>query len=410
MRVFYIAQYFLPERIAPAYRASETAEQWGKSGVDVTVFTGYPNYPTGKIFDGYKPKLLQEENKNGIRILRSKLIAKNNNTIVGRLINACSFFFFALVNIAFQSKRMQNNYDVILATSGPIFSALLGPILAKKWRCPLIVEFRDITFKQMIATGASSHAISVQIMRALEMFICKRANSIVTVTEGFKAELSSEGIRPEKISVITNGVDILEAHDIFFSQNDSLCISYFGTLGISQCVENTVPYVRALLQHIRSLSYLIVGDGARKNEMVCACECLPFVQLLPSMSIQNLEEYYGQTQLSIVTLRKSDSFGATIPSKLFQIMGRGIPVLFIGPEGEAASIVRKFDAGICLTGDFDTDVHDLGRFFSDANWQERLIEMGRNGQAAVKEHYSRTALANKYLLLLEQVAEAKVNA
>ena len=85
MKILYFSQFYTPESIAPSFRATENSKLWKKMGYDDTVFTGYPNYPTGKIFDGYTPKLLTEEYIDEVRVLRNKLVAKPNTNMIKRL-------------------------------------------------------------------------------------------------------------------------------------------------------------------------------------------------------------------------------------------------------------------------------------------------------------------------------------
>jgi glycosyltransferase involved in cell wall biosynthesis len=401
MKILYFSQFYTPESIAPAFRATDNSRLWVESGNDVTVFTGYPNYPTGKIFDGYRAKLLTEEKIEGVRVLRSKLVAKPNVTIISRLENALSFFWFALVNIFFNGKKVGKGFDVVLGTSGVIFTALLAWIYATLHTAPFVFELRDITYIQLMATGKSKNGFTVRAMKFLELFLCKRANTIVVVTNGFKKILIEDGISSNKIEVITNGVDILES----FSQNEfpeKLVLSYFGTLGISQNIMDTFSYAEKIKEYCNSFEYLLIGEGAQKNliEENLLKGKFPFVRMLPGMSAEKLEAYYHNTELSVITLKKSDNFKYTIPSKVFQVMGRGIAMLFIGPEGETSDIIRKYDAGLTLTGTFQEDKMILKQFFDNPNWRTELKRMGQNGSVAVMEHFSRRNLADKYINIL----------
>lgn len=210
MKILYFTQFYIPESIAPAFRATENSKIWYKMGHDVTVFTGYPNYPTGKIFPGYDPELLKEETIDGVRVLRSKLVAVPNTSMTNRLKNALSYFFYGWINIHFRKSIIGKNYDVVLGTSGVIFNALLAEIYAAIIHTPFVFEIRDITWLQMIATGKSVKNIGVRGMRSLELYLCKKAKKIVVVTNGYKKVLSENGIEKNKIEVITNGVDIPE--------------------------------------------------------------------------------------------------------------------------------------------------------------------------------------------------------
>ena len=194
MRILYFSQFYRPESIAAAFRAEENARLWAEAGQQVTVFTGYPNFPKGKIFDGYTPRLLSEERADGVRILRSKLYAKPNTTIAARMLSALSFFFFGLVNLVFNRRKIGKDYDIVLGTSGIIFAAALGWIYAAVHRLPFVFELRDISYVQMQTTGRSPKSISVRLMRWMELFLCRKAKKIVVVTNGFRKTLAEDGI------------------------------------------------------------------------------------------------------------------------------------------------------------------------------------------------------------------------
>lgn len=400
MNILYFSQFYMPESIAPAFRATDNSRLWKQAGHTVTVFTGYPNYPVGKIFDGYEPKLLTEECINGVRVLRSKLIAKPITSMAARLQNALGYFFFGWINTHFQIKKIGKDYDVVIGTSGIIFNALLAKLFASKIKKPYVFEMRDITYIQMQATGKSRNNLTVRGMKALELWLCRKAAKVVVVTNGFKNILASEGIPDEKIEVITNGVNA-EISERAYDSKNKFVLSYFGTFGISQNIANTFQYAAVIAKIIPEFQYLIIGDGAQRKEIEDAAVNYEYIEVLPGMPSSQLEPYYNDTQLSVVTLQKSDNFKYTIPSKIFQVMGRGIAVLFIGPEGESADIIRKYKAGITLTGTLENDLMILQQFFSEPDWEQRLRDMGCNGRKAVEEHYLRSKLALDYIGILE---------
>lgn len=404
MNILYFSQFYKPESIAPSFRATDNAENWVKEGNNVTVFTAFPNYPTGRVFYGYRVRLLAKQTIEGVKVFRSKLIVKPNTSMFNRLENALSFFFFGLYNICFNSKKIGKEYDVVLGTSGTIFAALLGWAYTAMYSKPFVFEIRDITFKQMIATGKKEHNITVLGMKCLELFLAKRANKVVVVTNGFRNILINNGIKAEKIHVITNGVDVNIAKQ---EDNHKLVLSYYGTLGISQNIVDTFSYSNIIKNKVVDFEYLIIGEGAQKSQIKKEIDNNQhdYINLMDGMSSDELEQYYCLTKLSVVTLKKSDSFKDTIPSKVFQIMGRGIAVLFIGPEGEAAEIIRKYNAGIVLTDTVENDLAALKDFFSKENWKTILDQMGENGAEAVAKFYSRKKLAYKYLEILKSATE-----
>ena len=404
MNILYFSAFYKPEAMAASFRATEQSKIWTELGNNVTVFTGYPNYPKGYIFGGYTPRLLMKEKLDGVDVIRSKVIAKKNTSILKRLQNALSYYFFGRINICFNKKKIGKDYDVVLGTSGVVFNALLAYRYARKIKAPFVLEIRDITFEQMIAVGKKPGSMSVRMMKYLELKLCQKAKSIVVVSHGYKKILIDNGIAEEKIAVITNGVDIEECSR---QPEDGLLLSYFGTIGISQDIEEAFDYADVIREYVKDFEFLVVGDGALQESIVKRASQTDYVKVLKGMPIEQLEPLYDRSLLSLVKLKKTDNFKYTIPSKIFQIMGRGIAVLFVGPDGETAGIIRDNKAGIVLTGDKESDIRQIRSFFSQNDWRNKLEEMGRNGAETVKQQYSRYTLSKEYLTILDRAKKKR---
>lgn len=168
----------------------------------MTVFTGWPNYPAGHLFDGYEMTSLHEESIDGVRVFRSASKIQPNTSFAKRIGSGVSFISNGLRNLGRKSP-VGSDYDVVLVTCGTVFSAWLGVHYARIHHLPLVIEFRDLTYKQMLATG--SKGAKAAAMKALELSFCKAADRIVVLTNGFKNDLTTEGISREIISVVPNG-------------------------------------------------------------------------------------------------------------------------------------------------------------------------------------------------------------
>lgn len=404
-KILYISQFYPPESIASAFRAHEHAQKWSRDGHDVTVMTGWPNYPLGRIFDGFKPCLLEESRDEKVRLLRSKLIARPNTNLFGRIANGCSFLFFGVANVLFNGRKVGRGYDVVLASSGTIFAGYIGLLYAKTHRVPLVAEFRDITFEQMMATGLSPSSWKVRIMRALELRFARSADRVVVLTEGFRKSFTGYGIDASKIDVVPNGADVQSAAKVVSDREVRL--GYFGTLGLSQNIPKTLE-LAALIERVSAVPvrYTLIGEGAARHEVENAlCSGYPFAELHHGMSPEQLERYYRECDLTFVSLQRSDSFRATVPSKIFQSFARGVPVLFVGPDGEAAEIIRDAGAGLVLCGSDEDNEKVLRAFFGDPDWRQRLAAMGERAQKLMQESYSREVLAERMLKVLCGIAK-----
>jgi glycosyltransferase involved in cell wall biosynthesis len=411
MNIFYVTQFFYPERTAAAFRAYDNARIWTQMGHAVTVFTGYPNFPTGKLFKGYTIEILQKEKIEDIDVIRSKIVIKPNTNKIVRAISYLSFTFFSLYNMIFNKKQIEKKYDLVLATSGTVFAPIAGYYYAKKHKIPFVLEIRDITHKQMLATGSSENSIGYKFIRWLELHLSIKADKIIVVTNGFKHELIKAGINKDKIEVIPNGVVVKDTPLTQFNKNDNeIIFSYFGTFGISQDLTRVLHIFSKLKVKNKIIKLILIGDGAEKDKLLQYKQehQLENILILENKPQAELEKYYQISDFCLVVLKNNNFFKTTIPSKMFQIMGKKRPVIFFGPKGEAASIIEKAKAGLILTEeDINTNIYFLSQYLNELiennELQKKITEFSLNGFEFVSNNYNREKLAGKYLDILATV-------
>lgn len=398
MKILYFTQFYSPENIAAAFRAKDHSAVWVDEGHEVTIFTGWPNYPVGKLFSGYVMEKLGEEVIDGVRVFRSQLKIQPNTSFAKRIESGVSFVLNGLWNTR-KDSPVGEDYDVVLVTSGTVFAAWLGVHFAKKKRLPLVVEFRDLTYRQMIATGSSESSLKVRAMKALELSFCKAADCIVVLTDGFKKDLEAAGVPGDNIAVVPNGADVVACEHAW---DGPLRLGYFGTMGLSQDVPATVEYVKRIVSLGLASSYELIGEGAARDELeqLVATGDYGFLKLEHGIPMAELEPRYAGVHMTVVSLQKNAEFSGTIPSKIFQSFARGVPVLFMGPEGDASELVRRSGAGIALCGSEEEDIGELEAFASRADLAGNLARMSDAAVAFVDREYSRRLMADKMIAVL----------
>ncbi len=403
MRILYFTQFYSPENIAAAFRAKEHAAVWTAEGHEVTVFTGWPNYPVGKLFNGYVMERLGKEIIDGVRVFRSQSKMQPNTSFAKRIESGVSFISNGLWNTR-KDSPVGEDYDVVLVTSGTVFAAWLGVHFAKKRGLPLVVEFRDLTYRQMIATGSSEASLKVRAMKALEFSFCRAAKKIVVLTNGFKDELSENGVPERMITVVPNGADLVPCTHTWSS---TLRLGYFGTMGISQDVIRTLELAAGLHREGLLESYTLIGEGAMRSsvEERLASEVYSFATLGHGIPKDELEPWYGRVHMTVVSLQRNKDFTGTVPSKIFQSFARGTPVLFIGPDGEAARLVRESGGGIALCGDDQECADTLAKFASSPDLPSKLLEMEGRAVDYMRRNYTRRILAERMLDVLSEVTD-----
>lgn len=409
LKVLYISHYFPPEVNAPAVRVSETAERWAQRGADVTVLTCFPNHPSGIIpeeYRGYKHLL---EVRNNVRIVRTYVYAAPNAGIIRRIINYFSFMLSSII-LGF---RQVGEPDVIIATSPQFFVAIAGYILSRLKRCKFIFEVRDIWPEEIVAVGAMTNRIAIRTLEAIEVFLYKKADLIVAVAQGTIDLLAKKGISQSKIALVPNGVNM----NLFQSGSDGLSIrrklrkphdflvGYIGTHGMAHRLD-IVLEAAEILRNNRGITFLFVGDGAEKSELMLRAENLQLPNVIFHDQVERAEvpDYYRACDVCLVPLRKADLFTKNIPSKIYEIMAAGKPII-ISTEGESRRLIENAGAGLAVRPE---DAGDLAEkimiLFND---RELCRNSGRNGYSFALANCSRNRLADQYLEILQKVVSGK---
>lgn len=351
MHILFLTDNFPPEVNAPASRTFEHCRKWVQTGHRVTVITCAPNFPKGKVFAGYNNRLWQTEMMDGIQIIRVWSYIAANSGFVKRILDYQSFMVSAVLAAVFVRR-----VDVVVGTSPQFFTACGAWITGCLKRVPFVFELRDLWPESIRAVGAMKSPLCLGALERLELFLYRRAALVVSVTHSFKKNLIARGIDPTKIVVVTNGVDgerfkpqpkdsLLEDE---FALRGKFVAGYIGTHGMAHGLETLLEAAGRLQSDPdgRTIVLLFLGDGANKGKLMAQAREMDLVNVrfIDSVPKEQVPRYWSLLDVSIIHLRKTPLFATVIPSKLFECMGMGIPVLH-GVAGESADIVRREGCG-----------------------------------------------------------------
>ncbi|HKQ79090.1 MAG TPA: glycosyltransferase family 4 protein [Blastocatellia bacterium] len=410
MRITLLCQYFPPEMGAPSARTFEHARHWASLGHDVTVVTGFPNHPTGVIHPEYRGHFVKRERVEGIDLLRVWVYVAANKGFTRRVLNFLSFFFSSLTLGSLLTRRP----DVVVGTSPQFFCAVAAYCLSVIKRVPFVFEVRDIWPQSAVELGALKSRLLIRLLEAIENHLYRRATLIVPVAESTRHYLAGKGVPEEKISVVPNGVDakyLASAKATPDRLREELglegkfIVSYIGTHGMSHALEVTLKAAKRL-ETDPSIHFLFVGEGAEKDNLKrLASELrLDNATFINAQPRERLLSFYGASDVSLVPLKRLPIFKKVLPSKLFELMGSGCPVI-CSVEGEAADLVRSSLAGLCIEPEnVDALVEAVIHLRGDRGLR---AEMSGNGRSFVKTRYMRSDLAEKYLNALEMSAQSR---
>lgn len=407
MHILFLTDNFPPEVNAPASRTFEHAREWVKAGHRVTVVTCVPNFPRGKVFDGYRNRLWQAETMDGIRVIRVWTYITANEGFLRRTLDYLSYMLAAIIAAPFV-----RGVDVVVGTSPQFFTACAAYVVATCKRVPFIFELRDLWPESIRAVGAIRRRGLLDALERVELFLYRRAARIVSVTHAFKHRLIERGIDAGKIDVITNGVDLGRFHPMprdsalarRLGLDGRFVAGYVGTHGLAHGLETLLEAARMLKRHPEGadVTILMLGDGAEKNKLVERARTLGldnvlFVDTVPKADVP---KYWSLLDVSIIHLRRDELFATVIPSKLFECMGMGIAVLH-GVAGESARIVQDEEIGIVFEAENAEQLaHELLQLKRDRN----ALAQYRARALAAAPRYDRAALALSMLSTVLGVA------
>jgi len=400
-----LCHYFPPEIGAPQARLSEMASVWLKSGFDITVVTCLPNHPTGIIYDGYKDLDYKIEYINNIKIVRCKTYATPNEGFIKKLIGHLVFMFSSVL----QAGKYAKYSDIVLVSSPTFFSVISAYFLSKKYKKPYIFEVRDLWPAIFIELGIIKNKFLLIVLEKLEIFLYENAAKIVTVTESFKRNIINRGIPKEKVITITNGVNPQffkpRKRDLNFikkfSVENKFVVLYTGAHGISHSLEKILE-VSYKMKGNRKIHFLFVGDGAEKKPLqdIVKNKNLLNVSFFPAQKKEDMPYIYSVADVILVPLKNLKLFDTFIPSKIFEIMAMGKPII-ASVKGESAKILNHSrGALLCDPEDVDGISGHIETLFKNNNLKETL---GKNGLIFVNKFYNRDRLAHKYEKLFNNI-------
>lgn len=352
MHILFLTDNFPPEGNAPATRTFEHAREWVKLGHKVTIITGAPNFPEGKVFKGYTNSWYSKSLIDGIEVHRVKTYITANEGFIRRILDFMSFMITSFFAGLFVKKP-----DIIVGTSPQFFTAISAWALSLVRFKPFVFELRDLWPASITAVGAMDDSFAIRILEKIEMFLYRKADCIISVTHAFKRELINRGIDGGKIEVVLNGVDLAKYQPASkdtqlvkkYNLEGKFVVGYVGTHGLAHSLETLIE-AAVMLRERKDVVFLFAGGGAGSEliETFVAEKELSNVVILGRQDKNLMPRIWSLCDVSIVHLKNLPLFKSVIPSKIFESMGMGIPIIIGVPEGEATEIVRTSDAGIVV--------------------------------------------------------------
>jgi len=405
MRILFLTENFPPETNAAASRVYERACYWAAAGHDVTVLTSAPNFPEGRLFAGYRNRWRGVEVMSGIRVVRVKTFIARNEGVARRTLDFLSFMVSGVAAGLFE-----RHPDVIAATSPQFFAAVGGWALAAIRRVPFVFELGDLWPASIAAVGAMKNRPLLRALERLELFLYRRAAAVVVLSPAFRDDLIRRGIPSDKIAVVINGVDLPRysprprdaALAAEWGLTGRFVIGYVGTHGMAHALTNVLDAAERLRAE-DNIRFLLVGAGAERSQLVAEAErrALGNVVFAPMQPKSRMPAVWSLCDVALVHLKNAPAFAEVIPSKIFEAMAMGLPLLVAAPDGVARRIVEGDGAGLTVPAEDPVLLADAAaRLAADDALRRRLARAAN--EAAPK--YSRAHQADAMLAVLRAAA------
>jgi glycosyltransferase involved in cell wall biosynthesis len=367
----------------------ELANELSRRGHDITVLTGFPNYPDGVVPPPYHGRRFQVEALGDLRVVRTAVYPAPNRGVGRRLLNHLSF---ALSSIP--ASMRTGPADVVIVETPPLFAAVAGFAIAQFKRAPLLLNVADLWPDAAIQFGALRHRRVIAAARALERFAYRHADLIAVPTPGLERVLGERGYPPERIVVVPHGVDPARFPLDGEPEPTPGRVVYSGTIGMGHAVGTLIEAARRLEEDGGGYEFLIVGDGAERAELEQRAQSLglrsvTFAGRLPRSELPAL---LATADVAVATQRDLPLLADALSTKVLEYMAAGRPVV-AAASGWTAEVIDRAGAGIaCPPEQPDALAEAIVRMTSD---RERARAMGQSGRRYVEANLTRQVACDR---------------
>lgn len=408
VRVLLLTQWFDPE---PTFKGMVFARELRREGFEVEVLTGFPNYPSGKIYPGYSIKLLQRESLDGVEVTRVPLYPNHGQSALKRVLNYVSFAAAALIYGLFKARRA----DVIYAYHPPLTVGIAAALIRMFRRIPVVYDVQDMWPDTLRATGMLNNDRALAVVGAVCRWVYRHVDRIVVLSPGFKELLISRGVPETKIDVIYNWADEASLNAPLgelpsaYPRSGKFRIMFAGNMGKAQGLDAVLDAAAILRQRGSRVCFVMLGGGvevARLAERARA-ERLDNVVFLPPVPMSEVGTMLNASDALLVHLRKDPLFRVTIPSKTQAYMAVGKPLL-MAVDGDAANLVSSSGGGVIAESENALSLADAAEMLAGLP-QEQLAQMGQRAQQYYRQRLALVAGVSRFGSIMKSLATKGVS-
>ncbi len=347
-RLILLSQWFDPE---PTFKGLLFARALQDRGYDVEVVTGFPNYPGGKVYDGYRIRPIKRETMSGVAVTRLALYPSHDNRALPRVANYVSFCLSAFFYLTFVARRA----DVLYAYHPPLTVGLAAAMAKLFRRTPTVLDVQDMWPDTLSATGMLDASLPLQVVGAVCRWVYTQVTHIVVLSPGFKLLLIDRGVPVEKVTMIYNWADesaivaASKTRPMSMRDDGRFRLLFAGNMGLAQNLDVVLDAAKIVASTNRLVDFCFLGGGLETNRISqrAVNEQLSYVHFFPKVPMTEVGSYLAAADCLLVNLRPDPLFSITIPSKTQAYLSAGRPII-IAVAGDAAALVEAANAGIAV--------------------------------------------------------------
>ncbi|MDX6182216.1 glycosyltransferase family 4 protein [Flavobacterium sp. Fl-77] len=400
MKIVLVTQYFFPEN----FKSNDIAFELVRRGHDVTVLTGLPNYPEGKIYNGYGFFKKRRETINGVKVIRASLIPRGKGGGIRLFLNYFSWAFFASIRAFFLA--FQDKFDLVLVHEpSPITQGFPAIIIKKIQKIPLYFWVLDLWPESLTSAGGIKDKTVLSFFTGMVKYIYNNSDKILISSKGFKESILTKGNYEDKLIYFPNWAEdsILKGDSNYPIPElpQGFKILFAGNIGVAQDV-NSIIKAALLLKETLDIHFVFVGDGRSKQELedfVMANNLEQTVYFMGRFPIDAMKTFFSRADVLLVSLKDELIFNVTVPAKLQAYLCTQKPILGI-LNGEGAELIKEANCGFSVNaGNSEGLAKEILKLY-DLNEEERNI-LGQNGFRYFEENFTMTKCINNLELILK---------
>ncbi len=402
MRILILSQYYAPE---PLPKTHELAEGLRDHGHQVTVITGFPNYPSGTLYPGYRMRPWLVEEAHGLRIIRLALYPDHSTSRMRRIANYVSFTLAASAIGPFLCGKP----DVMFVFHPPLTIGIAAWVISRLKRVPYVYGVADLWPDAVVASGMLSNRRLIGLLERLEKFVYARAGAVAVVSPGMLDRLMQRGVRRDKLHVITDWADErvygpMPRDAVLAGQlgmSGKFNVVFGGQVGLAQKLDTVLRAAEILRPHT-AIQFIIAGDGVERARLEQAARDLTNVRFIGRFASAQMPSIYALADVLLVHLSAQPIFRVSVPAKAYAYMACGKPVL-MAVDGDAAELIRSSGAGlVCPPENPEALAETVLKFFRMPAAERE--ELGGRARNRFLQQYSRSVVLRTCEALLESVA------